>query len=126
MSILLREIEQSIENNRSPSHTFNSHGLSNLPPLNPTSNWCTNTSLNASNVWPINSTIIGNEISFGSPRKSNFMTDVNASTFMNSLLGDKKWSAIVKQRINELEGPSFCYKPLFSVPPAPEVSRVTL
>ncbi|XP_008197945.1 sphingomyelin phosphodiesterase 4 [Tribolium castaneum] len=125
LASLLKEIEQSIENNHSPSHSYSSHWLSNLPPLNPTSNWCTNTSLNSSNIWPINTSMIS-ETGFNSPRGSNFTTDANSSTFMNSLLGDKKWSAIVKQRIYELEGPSFCYKPLFSVPPAPEVYELVI
>ncbi|XP_044271314.1 sphingomyelin phosphodiesterase 4 [Tribolium madens] len=125
LSSLLKEIEQSIENNHSPSHSYSSHWLSNLPPLNPTSNWCTNTSLNSSNIWPINTSMVS-ETSFNSPRGSDFTTDANHSAFMNSLLGDKKWSAIVKQRIYELEGPLFCYKPLFSVPPAPEVYELII
>ncbi|EFA10294.2 Sphingomyelin phosphodiesterase 4-like Protein [Tribolium castaneum] len=36
LASLLKEIEQSIENNHSPSHSYSSHWLSNLPPLNPT------------------------------------------------------------------------------------------
>jgi hypothetical protein len=123
---LLKEIEQCIENNHSPSHSYSSHWLSNLPPLNPTSKWCTNTSLNASNLWPLNSTMNSESSPFNSLRNINFTADASSSAFMNSLLGDKKWSAIVKQRIYELEGPTFCYKPLFSVPPAPEVFELIM
>lgn len=32
-----------------------------------------------------------------------------------------KWSTIVRQKMFELEGPSFCYKPLFTKQPAQEV-----
>ncbi|RZC36546.1 sphingomyelin phosphodiesterase 4, partial [Asbolus verrucosus] len=119
LASFLKEIEHCIENNHSPSHSYSNHWLSNLPPLNPTTNWCSNTSLNNSNsnLWGSNNAVNNDSSPFNSLR--NLGLDSSNTTFMNTLLGDKKWSAIVKQRIYELEGPTFCYKPLFSVPPAP-------
>ncbi|CAH0555499.1 unnamed protein product [Brassicogethes aeneus] len=105
----LQEIENCVENNHSPTHhKYNSHWGSNLPPLSPTSNWSSNTALNQLNA------------SADSSRA--FQPSVNSTAFLNnSFQNEKKWLAIVRQKIFELEGPNFCYKPLFSNPPAPEV-----
>lgn len=104
----LKEVEKCVENNNSPTHTYNNYWQDNLPPLNATANWSSNTS--TSNVGT--STPIRNLNTTNLPSK-----------FGELLYGDKKWSAIVRQRIYELEGPSFCYKPLFVSPAAPEVSN---
>lgn len=108
----LREIEQCVEENNSPTHKFNSNQWkNNLPPLSPTSNWSTNTD----NI---------ERISFESSRKQGFSPVMNSTTFVHTsvLHFEKKWSAVLRQKIFELEGPNFCYKPLFCDPPAPEVS----
>ncbi|KAJ8967233.1 hypothetical protein NQ317_007595 [Molorchus minor] len=42
----LREVEHCVENNRSPSHKYSDQWASSLPPLSPTCNWSTNTSVN--------------------------------------------------------------------------------
>lgn len=98
----LREIEQCVENNHSPTHNkYNTTWTSNLPPLSPTSNWSTNT----------------NRII--SPIAQNFT--LNTTYNLTNSLNDKRWSAIIRQKIFELEGPNFCYKPLFSAQPATEV-----
>lgn len=104
---LLKEVEKCAENNNSPTHTYNNYWHHNLPPLNATANWSSNTS-------------------FGNVDTSTTMRNLNTGAnspakFGDFLYGDKKWSAIVRQRIYDLEGPSFCYKPLFVSPAAPEV-----
>lgn len=111
----LREIELCVEDNSSPSHKYNSdHWKNNLPPLSPTSNWSTNT-------------IVKEKISVDSPRKQTFSSLLSNSFMNNSILHfEKKWSAILRQKIFELEGPNFCYKPLFSDPPAPEVNVINI
>lgn len=113
----LREIEQCVEDNSSPSHKYRSdHWKNNLPPLSPTSNWSTNI-------------VSKQNISLETPRKSSFPAALTNTTFPNTsiLHFEKKWSATLRQKIFELEGPNFCYKPLFSEPPAPEVSmRITI
>uniref|UniRef100_A0A6P7GG23 Sphingomyelin phosphodiesterase 4 n=1 Tax=Diabrotica virgifera virgifera TaxID=50390 RepID=A0A6P7GG23_DIAVI len=102
----LRDIEQCVDNNNSPTHSYNKHWVNNLPPLSPTTNWSTNTTVQ-------NLTL---SESFQSQKSS------PSNTFLISRGGsEKKWSAVVRQKIFELEGPNFCYKPLFSCPPAPEV-----
>lgn len=95
---LLREIEQCVENNNSPTHKYTANWPNSLPLLSPTSNWSTNS--NSPNV------------SFSTP---------NAKSFLSGNIIHAKWSAIVRQKIFELEGPNFRFKPLFSDPPAPEV-----
>ncbi|KAJ8934159.1 hypothetical protein NQ314_013541 [Rhamnusium bicolor] len=111
LSNYLREVEQCVENNHSPSHKYNDHWNNNLPPLSPTTNWSTNT------------TSVGNSL-LESPHKQGFSPVLNSTSFISSSIvhTEKKWSAIVRQKIFELEGPNFCYKALFSDPPAPEVS----
>ncbi|XP_018579891.1 sphingomyelin phosphodiesterase 4 [Anoplophora glabripennis] len=106
----LREVEQCVENNHSPTHKYNDHWANSLPPLSPTSNWSTNI------------TQRGNT-SVESSHKQGFTPILNSTAFLsgNTVHTEKKWSAIVRQKIFELEGPNFCYKPLFSDPPAPEV-----
>ncbi|KAJ8938884.1 hypothetical protein NQ318_016088 [Aromia moschata] len=110
LATYLREVEQCVENNHSPTHKYNDQWINTLPPLSPTSNWSTNTSVSIGS--PLNST-----------RKQTFSPILNSTMFLNSgiMQTEKKWSAIVRQKIFELEGPNFCYKPLFSDPPAPEV-----
>lgn len=98
---LLKEIESTVENkDPSPTHSFNSTWPSNMPPLSPTTNWSSNTSY------------------FNS---SNPNTHLKKSFFDNNPIVSGKYAAVVRQKIYELEGPNFCYKPLFTVPPAPEV-----
>ncbi|XP_056639509.1 sphingomyelin phosphodiesterase 4 isoform X1 [Diorhabda sublineata] len=95
----IREIEQCVENNGSPTtHNYSHHWTNNLPPLSPTSNWSTNTTLQKS-----------------------LTVSENFQNRSGRLTIEKKWSTVVKQKIFELEGPNFCYKPLFLNPPAPEV-----
>nr|CAI5857292.1 unnamed protein product [Callosobruchus analis] len=107
----LKEVEQCVESDRvlylwegeSPHRHTSNHWSNNLPPLSPTSNWSTNT------------IIEGN-------KKPNVSPVISRSSFLNrDAYTEKKWSAIVKQTIFELEGPNFVYKPLFSDPPATEV-----
>ncbi|XP_023023938.2 sphingomyelin phosphodiesterase 4 isoform X1 [Leptinotarsa decemlineata] len=106
----LREVEQCVENNNSPSHKYdNNHWGNSLPPLSPTSNWSSNTRMK-------------NRSKSGSLQNTTFSPNSNSTSFLStSLHSDKKWSATVRQRIFELEGPNFYYKPLFSDPPAPEI-----
>ncbi|XP_072391535.1 sphingomyelin phosphodiesterase 4 [Diabrotica undecimpunctata] len=102
----LRDIEQCVDNNNSPTHSYNKHWVNNLPPLSPTTNWSTNTTVQ--------------NLTFSESFQSQKSSPSN--TFLISRGGsEKKWSAMVRQKIFELEGPNFCYKPLFSCPPAPEV-----
>lgn len=99
---LLREIESTIENkNSSPTHSFNTTWPSNMPPLSPTTNWSSNTFFD----------------SF-SPNKNNL-----SGSFILNNSGFKlgKFTAVIRQKIQDLEGPNFCYKPLFTAKAAPEV-----
>ncbi|KAJ8967174.1 hypothetical protein NQ317_006520 [Molorchus minor] len=91
----LREVEHCVENNRSPSHKYSDQWASSFASTLPHIEIATRTSF---------SPVVNN-------------------TFLNTSVVhlEKKWSAIVRQKIFELEGPNFCYKPLFSDPPAPEV-----
>ncbi|KAJ8917730.1 hypothetical protein NQ315_005179 [Exocentrus adspersus] len=106
----LREVEQCVENNHSPSHKYNDHWSNSLPPLSPTTNWSTN--INQKGI---------SSMEFS--QKHEFSPILNSTAFLTSSVVhvEKKWAAVVRQKIFELEGPNFCYKPLFSDPPAPEV-----
>lgn len=55
-------------------------------------------------------------------------TGLNTSSFLSStrVPADKKWAPLVRQKIFDLEGPNFSYKPLFSNPPASEVRYLIL
>ncbi|KAG5872702.1 hypothetical protein JTB14_008796 [Gonioctena quinquepunctata] len=112
LSDFLREIEYCVENNNSPTHKYNANPwTSTLPPLSPTANWSSNTALkkNAKSEPQIPLQQVSSPI-------------MNSTPFLSSSLpAEKKWSATVRQKIFELEGPNFCYKPLFSEPSAPEV-----
>lgn len=101
----LREIEQCVENRQhSPTHQQYSGWSNNLSSLLPNNNWSTNL-----------------------PISNNGNSEVHAQSanvpFLSNATGqaDKKWMAIIRQKIFELEGPNFCYKPLFSNPPAHEI-----
>lgn len=100
---LLREIESTVENkNPSPTHSFiNTTWPSNMPPLSPTTSWSSNTYFNMTSV----------------------KSELNNSSFLmnNSFRLSGKYTAIVRQSIQDLEGPNFCYKPLFTIKVAPEV-----
>ncbi|KAF7277955.1 hypothetical protein GWI33_009070 [Rhynchophorus ferrugineus] len=103
----LREIEQYVENHQqSPTHQKYIGWQNSLPTVSPNINW--STTLPASRISRNN-------------RNGNV-------TFMNSTIGpaDRKWTVITKQKILEFEGPNFCYKPLFSQPPAHEVFELML
>lgn len=99
----LKEIEQCVENRQpSPTHQKYAGFQSVLPSLSINNNWST--------------TLPASPIPHHAARNGNV-------SFLSSTVApvDKKWSAITKQRIFDLEGPSFCYKPLFSNPPAQEI-----
>ncbi|GJQ83344.1 hypothetical protein Trydic_g18129 [Trypoxylus dichotomus] len=100
---LIREVEYCIENNQySPTHSFQMPNP--MPPLSPTSRWSTNTSYY-------------NPIQTNSPANSaEFNTSARDRSFNSS-----RYSAIVRQKIYELEGPNFYFKPLFTSTAAPEV-----
>lgn len=108
---LLKEVENCVENNHSPSHSYNNpHWTNSLPPLSPTSTWSTNT-MNTSGILKLNSS-----------EKHTYTLKQDTSSFCKSYIsGQKKWACAIKQKIYELEGPTFCYKPLFTKPPASEV-----
>lgn len=110
---LLKEVERCVENNSSPSHGYNSQWSNVLPPLIHTSMWSTNTTT-TNNTYECNA-------------KQLFTPDsTNSSILCNSYIhGDKKWACILRQKIYELEGPNFYYKPLFTKPPAQEVYDVS-
>ncbi|XP_060529009.1 sphingomyelin phosphodiesterase 4 isoform X2 [Cylas formicarius] len=97
----LKEVEQCVDNNRT-SPTRPKHNAEILPPLSPS-------------AW------------LNTPTKS-FWNHNTASTFSGSIIGhgEKKWLVIVRQRMNELEGPSFVYKKLFSEPPVHEVYELLI
>lgn len=104
---LLREIENTVENkNPSPTHSFNTTWPSNMPPLSPTTSWSSNTYFNATSS----------------------KADLNKSSFLinNSFRLSGKYTAIVRQKIQDLEGPNFCYKALFTTTVAPEVILIKL
>lgn len=109
----LREVEQCVESNNLDVTKFsNTSWNSSLPPLSPTTSWSSNMSLKMSPIL--------------SPQKKSVSPILNNSSFLNSGCvspTDRKWSSIIKQKIFELEGPNFCYKPLFSDPPADEVLK---
>lgn len=108
----LREIEHCVDNSSSPTHKYNNHWANSLPPLSPTSNWSTNMSLSKS------TTMTSPDTTLNQTR-----TGLNTSSFLSStrVPADKKWAPLVRQKIFDLEGPNFSYKPLFSNPPASEV-----
>ncbi|KAK9709081.1 Mitochondrial-associated sphingomyelin phosphodiesterase [Popillia japonica] len=99
---LIREIEYCIENNDfSPTHGFNMPNT--MPPLSPTSKWSSNTGY-------------FDPAQMKSGPNSTFNASARARSFSNT-----KYSGIVRQKINELEGPNFCFKPLFAGAAAQEV-----
>ncbi|CAG9860561.1 unnamed protein product [Phyllotreta striolata] len=108
----LREIEQCVDNNSSPTHKYNNHWVNTLPPLSPTSNWSVNVSHNRStgNV----STDFASSQSRSGPNATSFLTSIRVPA-------DKKWAPVIRQKIFDLEGPNFCYKSLFTNPPVAEV-----
>ncbi|KAL3268108.1 hypothetical protein HHI36_007235 [Cryptolaemus montrouzieri] len=109
---LLREVEHCVESNHSPSHSYNLQWSNVLPPLSPTSMWSTN--------------ILVKNVSIECNTKQLFAPDCTSTNVMcNSYFqGDKKWACILRQKMYELEGPNFCYKPLFTNPAAQEVFDV--
>ncbi|XP_017772649.1 PREDICTED: sphingomyelin phosphodiesterase 4 isoform X2 [Nicrophorus vespilloides] len=103
---ILRRLESVVENkNYSPTHVLHNNPLGLMPPLSPTTRWSTNTSGH-----------IYDSTHIESPKKpcSNFMS-------MGSDPLASKYMSVVRQKLYELEGPNFCYKPLFTVQAAPEV-----
>ncbi|KAK9880129.1 hypothetical protein WA026_008644, partial [Henosepilachna vigintioctopunctata] len=110
LSSLLREVEHCVETNHSPSHSYNLQWSNVLPALSPTTMWSTNTTLTNASV--------------ECNTKQLFAPDLSSTTALctSYIQGDKKWACVLRQKMYELEGPSFCYKPLFTNPPAPEVS----
>lgn len=104
---LIREIEYCIENNDfSPTHGFNMPNT--MPPLSPTSKWSSNTGY-------------FDPAQMKSGPNSTFNASARARSFSNT-----KYSGIVRQKINELEGPNFCFKPLFAGAAAQEVRLIKL
>ncbi|KAI4462177.1 sphingomyelin phosphodiesterase 4 [Holotrichia oblita] len=100
---LIREIEYCIENNDfSPTHGFSMPN--SMPPLSPTSKWSSNTA-------------------YFDPAqmKSGPNSTFNASSRVARSFSNTKYSGIVRQKINELEGPNFHFKPLFAGAAAQEV-----
>ncbi|KAK4875253.1 hypothetical protein RN001_011675 [Aquatica leii] len=101
----LRAIEFSVQQlDTTPLHSYNIN-TNSLPPLSPTSNWSTNL---LSKEKP-------NRVDLQDWDQSLHPQD---STFASSTTS---WGNVVKQKILEYEGPNFCYKPMFIVPPASEV-----
>ncbi|XP_050310724.1 sphingomyelin phosphodiesterase 4 [Anthonomus grandis grandis] len=104
----LKEIEACVENRQpSPSHKKYFDMPSDLPSASPIDNWST--------------TLPMSPIPVNNNRNFDFQQN-NASMLSSTMIHlDKKWVNITRQKIFELEGPNFCYKPLFTQPPAPEV-----
>lgn len=73
-----------------------------MPPLSPTTNWSSNTYYQ---TMPLKNDL----------NNSAFMMESNHSRFAG------KYTAVVRQKIQDLEGPNFCYKPLFTSHTAHEV-----
>ncbi|KAF5304167.1 hypothetical protein FQR65_LT08061 [Abscondita terminalis] len=102
----LRTIEFSAQQfDSTPLHNYhvNTHGL---PPLSPTSNWSTNLSME------------GKPSSADLSRWGRTLHSNEDSSFVTSIAS---WGNLVKQKILEYEGPNFCYKPMFIVPPPDEI-----
>nr|XP_022912671.1 sphingomyelin phosphodiesterase 4 [Onthophagus taurus] len=100
----IKEIENCIEENYSTSnHGFSSYNISNsMPPLSPTAQWSSNRSHLPSHIGSITD-------------------DAKLISMEKDRIIGSKYVIIVKQKMYELEGTNFCYKPLFISPPAPEV-----
>lgn len=107
---LLREIEGNLINLKGTNtHNFGKTWIPNLPPLLPTSAWSTNdTSYFDSSI-------------FSAQKQMDA-----SSTFCNDgfKISSGKFGALIKNKIFELEGPTFNYKPLFLGPPAKEVHEL--
>lgn len=107
---MLKKVESLVENkNYSPTHHSTLNYSSILPPLSPTSRWSTN---NTTDIY--SSTHIMQDISSDNVHPANFFGsgyDTFASKYLN----------LVRQKIYELEGPNFCYKPMFITQTAAEV-----
>ncbi|KAF5269701.1 hypothetical protein FQA39_LY08624 [Lamprigera yunnana] len=98
----LREIELSVQHvNIASSHLYHTNYENGLPFLTPTSNWSTN------------------EADEKSSRNIGLGLNLQDSSFPGT-----KWGIIVKQKVLEYEGPSFCYRPIFIVPTANEIHEL--
>ncbi|XP_066260835.1 sphingomyelin phosphodiesterase 4 isoform X1 [Euwallacea similis] len=104
----LREVEQCVDSRQhSPTHKKYSGWSNDLPAMSPNHSW--------------SSTLPSSPIRLAEDFRP-FSSPANASLSSNNMAhADKKWSAITRQKIFELEGPNFCYKPLFGNPPAQEI-----
>lgn len=118
---MITEIESSMDKiNNSPTHSYNPLGTT-LPPLAHTPCWSTNTSQSSLNSSFNTSTGSYNYPSDYPHNSIRLMVkDPMYPTTRNILLSNK-WTAVVRHRMYEWEGPEFCYKPMFACSPAPEI-----
>lgn len=120
---MITEIESSMDKiNNSPTHSYNPLGTT-LPPLAPTPCWSTNTSHSSLNSSFNTSTGSYNYQGDNYPNNSIRLTakDPMYPTTTRNILLSNKWTAVVRHRMYEWEGPEFCYKPMFACSPAPEI-----